>query len=151
MALAVAAFPPRATFGYVAQGILALCLMGWLGCVPLLNNKLLITDAGLEVTNYFVRYRIPWACVDAVKGGDNVTIQLRNGQCIRVAVGAWSLAAQRGGNQLQAKVSGLIQQAQQQAGELDPRSDVRRDLRTHWDVVLAVVVALEVLAYVRVT
>lgn len=140
--------PEEATFWYLCQGLLAVWLILWMSWLVGANPKLVVTTSGLEVTNWFVQYWIPWRTIHWIQQSDEVVIHLRNGKKIKLVVGAWSLAGRFRANPQQLKIHELIDKARSSADD-DPAADteVLRKPGVHLIPAVAIFAAFVLFAY----
>ncbi|SES49308.1 hypothetical protein [Actinokineospora terrae] len=143
------AFPPGvASYGMTAQALGVIWLVTWAGMLPALQTRLVVTTAGLEVTNFCFRYWVPFGAISWVQRTDEVILHLVGGALLRVAAGAWSHASRLRGNPVQREIEDKVQLAMREA-KADPGADteVRRRLHVRPVRAVAILVVLEVVAF----
>ncbi|RLK58152.1 hypothetical protein [Actinokineospora cianjurensis] len=143
------AFPVQVTsYGVTAQALVAIWAAGWVGMLPALQTRLVVTTGGLEVTNSYFRYWVPFGAVSWVQRTDEVILHLVGGARLRVAAGAWSHASRSRGNPVQREIEDKVQVAMR-AAKADPGADVEVRRRLHLRPVraVAILVLLEVVAF----
>ncbi len=82
-----------------------------------LNPKVVVTTAGLEVTNYFFRHWILFKAVSSIESTDEVVVRLVDGRRLKVAAGSWSLVGRMRGNPAQRAMREQISAAMEKAKE----------------------------------
>jgi hypothetical protein len=116
----------------------------WIGWLATAHPKVVIDNRALLVVNWFIKYSIPWPAVERLDSDGDVTVVLRDGERIKVATGAASLASAIAGNRLQQEIATRVENALIQSSE-DSAGAVMRSLDLHlgkfviWQVGLLVI------------
>ena len=99
--------PPTFTLFDLVAVSLAISAVSWLlGAIS--NARVVVSDAGLSVINWIVRWWIPWSAVAAVDVDEEIGITLTDGRVIRPSIGTGSGIDVLRGNRYQKNIAEVI-------------------------------------------
>ena len=83
----------------------------WLVWRAVACSRIVVTEFGLIVVNWFKVYSVPWAALDSIRAEEDLIIVLFGGRTIRPAVGSGSLAGAMHGSPEQRALRQRIERA----------------------------------------
>jgi hypothetical protein len=127
--------------------VVVVWLVGWLIWLVGVTPRIVVSDEGLLVVNWFVRWDIPWAALRSVRGGRALAITLIDGQEIKPPVAGGSMVSTLAKNPTQRRMLAAIE-ARRPAMPDITSTEVKRRIDVQPIPFLAVLVLLIVVTVV---